>query len=56
MEALIEAVIEIAKQVPALSIVLFFLYKNNQEWRTYLSERNGKLENALKDIANNCRK
>ena len=56
MEAIIGAIIEAAKQVPALSIVLFFLYKNNQEWRKYLTERNGKLERALKDIADNCRK
>ena len=25
--------------------------KNNQEWRTYLTERNGKLEKALSHIA-----
>ena len=29
---------------------------NNKEWRLYLSERNGKLEAALKEIADRCGK
>ena len=29
---------------------------NNKEWRLYLTDRNGKLEAALKEIADSCGK
>ena len=54
---------EILKQFPVLAIFLWYVNqqnkrwdRNNLDWRDYLSERNGKLERALKDIADNCGK
>lgn len=46
-----ESFTEIAKQAPVLALVLFFIYKNNNEWRVYLKERNGKLEKALEKFS-----
>lgn len=57
-----EFISEIIKQFPILAIFLWYVTqqnkrwdRNNKDWREYLTERNGKLEKALKDIADNCK-
>lgn len=39
--------LEIIAQVPIVGIFVYFVLKNNQEWRKYLTERNGRSEVAM---------
>ena len=38
-------------EAPVLLIVLYYLYKNNKEWREYLAEQNGKLQKVLEKMS-----
>lgn len=42
--------ITIAAQAPIVAIFAWYAWKNNQEWRKYLSDRNSKTEKALAQI------
>ena len=58
-----EEIMQILIQAPFLALFLWYVNqqnkrwdRNNKEWRDYLTERNGKLETALKSIADACGK
>lgn len=39
--------VQMLAQAPIVGIFVFFVLKNNEQWRKYLSERNGKLESFI---------
>ena len=46
-----QQLIQLALQAPILALVLLFLYKNNQNWQSFLKERNQKTEKALAEMS-----
>ncbi len=42
-----EQLLQIAIQAPFVALFVWFVLKNNREWRKYLTERNSKLEKAF---------
>ena len=44
-------IISLLIQFPIVGMFVWFVLKNNNEWRTYLTERNSKLEKTLEKHA-----
>lgn len=46
-----EQVPQLVIQGGALGLFVWYTLRNNQDWRTYLTERNSKLEKALDKLS-----
>lgn len=46
-----ELPLEMALQAGGLGLFVYYTLQNNRDWRTYLSDRNSKLEKALDKLS-----